>query len=266
MIEFPSGNKYKLVYFDTNFLSEFINNQYNFTSNVSKQFFGGKEKYLICTSFFNIFELYKTNDEFEEKMKLAFDKIPIGIVKDYSSLIELEHSNQITTENIIQMAFGIKPIFNLDIHDLFEILRNCTSEINDRSKLIANEIDIWNTHRLLKDKEGNPKKQILKSMNELLESIFNNLRVDKNSIEKYKSLECMAYIKDEFIFNTKIDIKQNSIIDMYNISILPYIDAYATENFVGKKIENEMKQKFKYIKAKVFFIRDFKENPALSKI
>lgn len=257
MIEFPDGNKYKLVYFDTNFLSEFINNQRNFSANVLKNFFM-EEKYLICTSIFNIFELYKTNVEFEEKMGLFFDKIPIGIVKDYSSLIELEYNNQITNRSIIQMSFGIKPLFNLDIHDLFKILDSLSNAIEKRKKLIEKQIKVWNEHRIVKDKEKSFKKQIIKSMNEIIKLTFNDVYVDVDSMNSFKSLQCMAYIMNEFIYNTNIEIRQNSIIDMYNVSILPYVEAYATENFVGKKIENEMKRKFDFIVAKVFYISDFK--------
>lgn len=261
MIEFPNGNKYKLVYFDTNFLSEFINNQNNFAANVIKEFLCSEEEYLFCTSFFNILELYKTNEAFKEKMRLAFDKVPIGIVKDYKSLLYLEYNNQIKNKNnVIDMAIGIKPLFENDIHDLFYFLDNSSKAINDRNVLINEEIQLWNKKRLNNEKKVNInfRKNLLKSMNEISKSMNFSIEINNKTMLKYKSLMCMAYIKNEFIYNTKIEIKQNSIIDMYNISILPYVDAYATEKFVGTKISKEMPLKLQFLRTKVYYISDFR--------
>lgn len=258
MLKFPSGREYKLVYFDTNFLSEFINNVNNFASNVLKKFINNDDPYMICTSIFNVFELSKTNEAFEEKMKLAFDKIPIGIVNDYQSIILIENSRTLKHNEAVVDAFGIRPLFKKDIHDLLFFIRNSQDSILNRNEIILNEINMWEKHRS-NNNIKNKRSLLLSSMNEILKSMHCNFSV--SSLGKYKSLECMAYIKNEFIYNTSIEIKPNSIIDMYNISILPYVEAYATENFVGKKIDNEMRKQFHYIKAEVFFIKDFKSLP-----
>lgn len=264
MLKFPSGNEYKLVYFDTNFLSEFINNENNFAINVLKQFFNKDDPYMICTSIFNIYELSKTNMKFEEKMKLAFDKIPIGIVKDYQSIILLESEGaaKIKSNDVVLDSFGLKPLFKKDIHDLLNLVRNMQEAISQRDTIILNEILLWEKHRENNNSGNNNKKKkqslLLSSMNEITKPF----KLSISMLGNYRSVECMAFIKNEFIYQTKIDIKSNSIIDMYNISILPYVEAYATENFVGKKIDKEMRKEFSYIKeVKVFYIKDFKTPP-----
>lgn len=94
-------------------------------------------------------------------------------------------------------------------------------------------------------------------MNEYCERYFTDLRI--NELNIFKSLEVHTYIKNEFIHGTKINIEMNSIIDSFNVAYTPYVDAFVTEKFIGKKLEKEVKKKLDYLKdLEVYYISDFK--------
>lgn len=84
-------------------------------------------------------------------------------------------------------------------------------------------------------------------MNEIFRFEENYFEITQ--LGKYKSLEVMAFIKNQFIYESKKEIRINSIIDTYNCSILPYIDIYITEKTVSSWLR-KAKNKFEYISDK----------------
>lgn len=255
MIIFPSGREYKLAYLDTNILSELINNNDEFAKNIIIKFFSGNDKYMFCTSIFNLYELSVTDSQFEDKMEFFFDKIPIGIVRSYEEIVLMEQTKKLYSNDVIFDSFGYPPI-KKNIHDLLSMVRSMKDACEKRETIICHEIYKWNLKRL--QKPANQRNALLTSMNEIGKNIIKDFSV--SAFGKYKSLECMAFIKNEFIFNMTKKIEKNSIIDMYNLCVLPYVDVYVTERFVGSKINNEIKRKLPYIKAEAFFVKDFRSS------
>lgn len=79
-------------------------------------------------------------------------------------------------------------------------------------------------------------KNMISTMNGLLKDLRLKFPVDE--FGKFRSLECMSFIKNKF-YNEKptLEIKTNSIYDMYNAAVFPYVEEYITEITVGSWLE-----------------------------
>lgn len=91
-------------------------------------------------------------------------------------------------------------------------------------------------------------------MNQLVKSF--GLDFEVNIFGRYKSLECMAFIKNKFCNEKPTEIiKNNSIFDMYNAAVFPYVDVYITERTVGSWLK-EFRNKCSFQCASVLHISD----------
>lgn len=250
MIEFPNGNKYKLIYLDTNVINEIAKN----TRFCGKNFWKNKcNDYMYVTSAFNIYELSKAKNESRNKIIEIFDIIPLGVISTFPQLLEFEEINPKFDYRMIMFATGMKPLFNTQFHDMIKICD--TPETRNYIELmqtnIRNEIDECNIFRdTCKIKDTN------KRVNKIIENTLD--KYNKRYIKsKYRSLEVLSSIKDKFIFVKKDEITQNSVIDYWNTSVLPYVDEYITERTVASWI-NELKIKYDYLKdKKIYKISEF---------
>lgn len=258
MITLPYGKKYKIVYLDTNAISEFINNTKYFGKNFLLNYANGE--YCFATSVFNVLELNETGAYFKNKFINNFGLIPLGICQGKEQILEYEKNNVDLGNNIFMFAIGIKPLFNGDINDLFYEINKTEMQkiINQRNNIIDKEINEW---KFIRREKSNPRWQkkfdvnILETMNAICKNYENYEKV--NNLGKYKSLEISAYIRNLFIHNTNNMIDRNSIIDSYNVCIFPYVDVYITERTVGNWLKSS-KDKFSYLKEKhVFKISEF---------
>lgn len=248
MMTFPNGNKYKLVYLDTNCINDISKNK----QKMGKMFFehyciGG---YMFVTSVFNLFELSKTKGESRKKVIEIFDKFPLAIIQTFPQLIEFEKIESDFNQNMIMFAIGPKPIFNVQIDTILRNIENdgeFQNSINKMKRKFENEILNWSKKQEQINWWSDFKSYLLKSMNESFKIENNYFEIQK--LGKYKSLEILAFIKNQFIYNSKKKILISSVIDSYNCSILPYIDVYITEKTVGSWLE-QGKSKFQYIRDK----------------
>lgn len=241
-----NGNEYKLVYIDTNALSEFVNNTNNFRINFIKKYFDGK--HMLVTSPFNIIELNKTDLDFIEKAIETY-QFPIGILNSLENISNYDRYDINIGYDII--IFAVFPLYKTTFRDLINIVNNQSMQetILDRRKRISNEISEWNNIRSNKDTkwQQNYLKNIKNSMQEIVDHFPEPFVID--NISKYKSLQIVAHIKNMFIHNTNNEILQNSIIDSYNVAYLPYVDEYISERTVSSWL-NMIKTKFKFLEKK----------------
>lgn len=226
-----NNNKYKILYLDTNALTYFVKYD-EFAISLLKKY--TLNNYAFATNVFNILELYKTEKDFHKKIQQRFDNYPFLILNGYNNIINTEKENGVNISNLVLFAIGIKPLFNVNFSDLKIIIENSSIQLNDRHKIVNQEITDWLEKRL----NINPQWQkqynnnMKKTMNQLVKSFGFDFEV--NIFGKYKSLECMAFIKNKFCNEKPTEkIKSNSIFDMYNVAVFPYVDAYITERTVG---------------------------------
>lgn len=250
---------YKLVYLDTNALSEFVNNTNDFSKKLLFKFVDGN--HLFVTSVFNIMELNKTQKDFKKRIKERLGIIPLGILTNIEQLYEYERQQKYIGKSLIEFAVGIKPLFDVGIDDLFSFFEvgSTKSKENHRNANIDLELLEWKNQRI----NNNPQWQ--KAFNlELKETMFKiigqmSTEVDTSQLNYCYSIQVRSYIRNMFIHNSTQELKQNSIIDSYNVSYLPYVDAYITEKTVGSWLETS-KDKFLFIKQKeIYKISDFFE-------
>lgn len=245
MIKHPNGNEYKVVYLDTNIISDFVSNT-NYTAKnfLERYAMGG---YCFATSVFNIYELSKTYPDFQAKMENTFGLIPLGILVGIPQINQYEKSCIPIGNDLITFAVGIKPPFKLNINDLIKkFAGEMKEDITNREVTLQLEVEEWLIKR--QTPKGSWQKEfdfnLLSSMNEIYRRYKSYTPIE--SLGVYKSLETAAYIKNQFIYNTNQPIKRNSIIDSYNVAVAPYVDVYVTEKTVGAWLVSA-KEKFAYL-------------------
>ena len=248
MMIFPSGRKYKLIYLDTNCINEISKNTKKIGKNFLENYCNGE--YMFLTSSYNIFELSKTKGETRNEIIKIFNNFPLAVIETFPQLIEFEKNESEFNPKMIMFAMGIKPIFNVQLET---ILIKCEKDVEfqDSIKKMLLKFDsiitMWQKQQKVLNRDLEFKKNLLFSMNEIFRFEENYFEITQ--LGKYKSLEVMAFIKNQFIYESKKEIRINSIIDTYNCSILPYIDIYITEKTVSSWLE-KAKNKFEYISDK----------------
>jgi len=248
MITFPNGNKYKLVYLDTNCINEISKNTKKMGKIFMERYCVGD--YMFVTSSFNLFELSKTKGETRENVIEIFNKLPLAIIQTFPQLIEFEKNESGFNNNMIMFAIGLRPLFNVQLETILEKLesdKNFENSINDMKLKFQKEIINWTKKQEFTNWYIEFNKKLLCSMNESFKLEKNNFRIEQ--LGKYQSLEILAFIKNQFIYDSKKEILINSVIDSYNCSILPYVDIYITEKTVGSWLQ-KAKRKFNYVKDK----------------
>ncbi|HRF70185.1 MAG TPA: hypothetical protein PKV66_02010 [Candidatus Pelethenecus sp.] len=238
-----NGEEKRIVLFDTNCLSEIINNKGTFIKNLLERF--NPKEYVYAITYYNIIELYHRDENSKKKIKEFLSHLPILLFVDIGNVIVEEYKNcNVIAEKLIMTSLCDLDNFNVSIYDYFSFLdRNTDSGFFDRMDKLALK---WMEEREKANKNWKEKftENLLQEMNECSQQFFNDLSI--TTIGKYKSLEVQAYIKNEFITQTNQEIKRNSVIDSYNASYIPYVDAFITERFVGSIIQ-QAKKKLKYL-------------------
>ena len=132
-----NGTEYKIVYLDTNAISDISKNYRDTATNLLKyfQFMEAfpKERYAFATSIYNIKELSKTL-KYREDIVNVFDKIPLLIVDVFPNII----SKEVNNDDFVLFGTGIKPLFNISISDLFFMLEN--DELDETNKIFEENI------------------------------------------------------------------------------------------------------------------------------
>lgn len=234
MIEIK-GNKYKLVYLDTNAISEISKNYKNTFINFFEYFNffkqGDCDRYALVTTVYNMHELNKTRDEYKNKIIEKFDLIPVLLFEAFPQIVTTELNN----DDPILLATGAKTIMNNQFSTIFQQLTKIEEKSNNLKQNLDKEINLWNKER----------KNIsdLKSLFSSSYSFYDTHNSDYNLLFKSKSSKIFSYIKYHFIYESSKPINENSIIDSYNSSIAPFIDVYVGERTVTSWLE---KSKDKY--------------------
>ncbi|MEG0385912.1 MAG: hypothetical protein RR639_08545 [Hydrogenoanaerobacterium sp.] len=246
MIRHPNGNEYKVVYLDTNVISEFVNNTKYTAKNFLERYAMGE--YAFVTSVFNIYELSKTYPDFQNKMEKSFGIIPLGISIGIPEINQYEKSGVLLGNNLITFAVGIKPLFNLNIGDLIKWFDGkLKKDVTNREGAIESEIEEWLLRRQAPKASWQKEFDVnlLDSMNEIYRRYKSYTPIENLGV--YKSLEVAAYVKNQFIYNSSKSIERNSILDSYNVAVAPYVDVYITEKTVGAWLVSA-KERFVYLK------------------
>ena len=205
---------------------------------------------MLVTSPFNIFEISQTQGESRKKIIDFINIFPLGIIYTFPQLIEFEKKSTSFNNEMIMFATGVNTLFNIQISNILDIMNNDESMKKSIGKMYENfntEINNWKKNQKEYSWMKSFHNNLIKSMNDSFQIYDNYFNITKLGL--CKSLEVLAFIKNQFIYNSKKEIKINSIIDSYNASILPYVDTYITERTVCSWL-NIAKQKFIYLKDK----------------
>lgn len=260
MLKFPNGNQYKLVYLDTNTMSQIAKNYSGAGKNFMEKFLNGK--YMVVTSAFNIYELSNSKEVTKEQITKFFDVFPLAIMDVTPQLVEFEKLKMDTDHQMIIFAMGIKEILGTQLSTLFnEIEHNPSMQktLSDMKDDFVKEMNEWRSLRMDdKTNTGNWMNKfndnLIKSMNHTFKNCMNYFEIEQ--LGQYKSLEVLSFIKNQFIYSSKKEIDTNSVIDSYNASLFPYVDMYITERTVGSWLMMA-KDKFVYLKdKKVYKVSD----------
>lgn len=238
MIKFPNGNEYKLVYLDTNAISEISKNYNNCFKNFFAYFNFFKncdcEHYALVTSVYNLVELNKVREEYRNKIISTFDLIPVLITNGFPQLVitELNH------DDFVLFATGSKPIMNNQFSTIFKQLNEINKNDKSFQQHLSKEIEIWNSERMSK-----------KKLEELFEdsySLYNTYNDDYHILYSAKCSKIFSFIKYKFLYDKNKPIDENSIVDTYNACIAPFVDIFIGERTVTSWLEMS-KDKFDFM-------------------
>lgn len=234
-----NGNEYKLVYLDTNAISEISKNYNNTFINFFEYFNffkqGDCDRYALVTTVYNLHELNKTRAEYKNKIIEKFDLIPILIFEAFPQIVTTELNN----DNYIMFATGAKPLMNNQFSTIFHQITEIEAENNVLNSNLHKEINLWNKERT---NNYDLKTLFLNSY-----SFYNNHNSDYNLLYQAKSSMIFSYIKYHFIYEKNKSLDENSIIDSYNASVAPFIDVYVGERSVTAWLEKS-KDKYDFMK------------------
>lgn len=125
-----NGNEYKLVYLDTNAISEISKNYNNTFINFFEYFNffkqGDCDRYALVTTVYNLHELNKTRSEYKNKIIEKFDLIPILIFEAFPQIVTTELNN----DDYIMFATGAKPLMNNQFSTIFHQITEIEAENN----------------------------------------------------------------------------------------------------------------------------------------
>ncbi len=229
MLKLPNGHKYKLVYLDTNAISEISKNYKNAFINFFEHFnyFESEncQGYILVTTVYNMFELNNAREEYKNKIIEKFDLIPTFIVEAFPQIIITE----LNGEDFIMFSTGAKPLF----HNQFSTVFNQINELNSNDKTLNNhlnsELSIWKNDR--------KSKKSLKNLFESSYRLYDANKYDYNMLYSSRSAKIFSYIKYQFLYETKSSISENSIIDSYNTCVAPFVDVYVGERSIISWLE-----------------------------
>lgn len=244
-----NGTEYNIIYLDSNALNGIAKNTKKFDKNFFMSYLVGEKKYMFATSPFNLYEISQTSGASKESLIKTFDLIPLALFNTIPQLIEFEKEKIYFHEKMIMFATGPKPLYNIQISTIFEMLEsnNFVKTLEKMNENYNKEIENIINNRILCNWKLNYKEKMENSINETMEIYNQTINLDE--LEQYKSVCIYAYIKNQFKYSAKKVIKRNTIIDCINVSILPYVEEYITERTVGSWLK-EAQTRFEFIKDK----------------
>ncbi len=258
MITFSNGNSYRLVYLDTNSINEISKNTRKMGKIFMERFC--VDNFMFVTSCFNLFELSKTKGDTRKNIIKFFNIFPLAIMYTFPQLIEFEKSSSKFNQEMIMFATGPSPLFNFQFSDILNLIENDSNMDKALKKMkqkFEKEIVCLRQKQTRLNWNLKFKKNLLESMNDTFKFEENYFEIKE--LGKYKSLEVLAFIMNQFIYESNKTIEINSVIDAYNCSILPYVEFYITEKTVGSWLD-KAKYKFKYLQnIEIIKIKDLME-------
>lgn len=239
MAKLLNGHEYKLIYLDTNAISEISKNYHNCFKNFFEYFNflnpNSCQRYALITTVYNLVELNKARDEYKSKIIEKFDLIPVLIAEGFPQLV----STELNEDDFIMFATGIKPILNNQFSTVFNQLNVINSKDMTLKNNLNKELSIWNNDRIIK-------KDAIKLF-ESSYSIYNIYKYDYKVLYNSKSAKIFSYIKYHFLYEKNKLIDENSIIDSYNASVAPFVDVYVGERTITSWLEKS-KDKYDFMK------------------
>lgn len=234
-----NGNKYKLVYLDTNAISEISKNYNNTFINFFEYFNffkqGNCDRYALVTTVYNLHELNKTREEYKNKIIEKFDLIPVLIFESFPQIITTE----LNMDDYIMFATGPKPLMNNQFSTVFHQITKIEEENKTLNSNLMKEITMWNKERI--------NSLDFKTLFSDSYSFYNTHNSDYDLLYKSKSSKIFSYVKYHFIYEKSKTIDENSIIDSYNASIAPFVDVYVGERSITAWLEKS-KDKYDFMK------------------
>lgn len=245
-----NGTDYKVVYLDTNAISDMAKNYKNTMVNLLERFgfadANADSKYAFATSVYNLKEL-SNSMRYRNEITNMFDQIPLLVMQAFPSIIDIEASN----EDPFYLSIGIKPLFKTNISDVFMMFdSNGFEESNNQfENHINQEISNWSQAKIdhLENKE-------------LFNNSYKIYNVHDNDIDicyNTKSAKLFTFIKTYFLYKKSDPIISNSVIDTYNASSAPFVDVYIGERVVTSWLK-QSKDKYDFMnKVEIFKISEF---------
>lgn len=252
-----NGKNYKLVYMDTNILSEFGKNTKGFSKNFLLKFADGN--HMLTTSVYNIVELNETQDDFKTKLKSSLGILPLGILTSIEEIIQSEKDKSDLDNELIAFAVGSPHMFNVSLEHLFKFTQADSTQgsLQKYHSKLEKELLIWKKARLVPNEHWQKNCHI--NINKTMKLIGGDSigEFSQTQLDNCRSLQIRSYIANMFIYSCKQKLRLASVIDAYNTSFLPYVEVYLTERTVGSWLE-EAKNKFPYLKTKTIYkVSDF---------
>lgn len=250
MSKIINGTNYKIIYLDTNAISEMSKNYKETSKNLFERFYftdpNSNCNYAFATSAYNLKEL-SNSIKYRDEMLKIFNLIPLLIIEAFPGIID----KVLNKEDIFLFGIGIKPLFNTSLNDIFRMLES--DDFKDANMQFENnisqEINNWNEAKT-KNLKG--------------KDIFNNsykiYNIHNNNIDICFSTKCaqiFTFIKTYFLYKKSEPIVKNSIIDSFNASVAPFVDIYIGERTVTSWLK-ESKHKYGFMKeVEIFKISEF---------
>ncbi len=222
------NTKIKLIYLDTNAISEFISNTNNFTINLEKKFSTCNCE--LCFNMNNIIELKNGYIERYNNFLNIFSSIPCIIFKFYPNIIREELNYAINKKfNFENISFSVVPN-SLKEYDLKNIIENYLYEED-----IVEEELLLNFMNHLKNDFSNftqfdEKYEYSIIENTLKQFNYNsNYEIDLNDFPATRLINKSFY--NRIVKGKKENIKKNDIHDIMISSVSPYVDVIITEAY-----------------------------------
>lgn len=250
MSKIINGTEYKIVYLDTNALSEMAKNYKGTATNILQHFDfmsnEAKTKYAFATSVFNLDELSKSTKYRSDIIKI-FNTIPLFIIAVFPEIIDIEANN----EDFVLLSIGPKPIFNVSIEDVFNMFvsQGFVDTIKKYHNNIQNEIQNWNQAKI----DNLDNKELFNNSYKIYNVYNNDIDICYNT----KSAKIFTFIKTYFLYKKSDPIISNSVIDSCNAAAAPFVDVYIGERVVTSWLK-ESKHKYDFMnKVEIFKISEF---------
>lgn len=245
-VEF-NGQRWKLLYLDTNAISNFISNN-NFRSNLFKKI--EEQEYYICFSIYNAIELSNGYESRFERFLEIFSNINCIMFWTYIDIINEEiecyRGNKF---DISKISYSFVPNLGKE-YDIRYCLEKWIPEI--KNIIEPQKRDMEELENFFTKQKNIGEKYVLfnkKYESETTIDFLNELEYNfdrKIDIEKLPTCRIInKSIYNRITCGKKIDIGNNDIYDIMISAVLPYVDAIVSEKYqleVIKQAKRNIKQ------------------------